>query len=100
MLDTKPSPNLVADHRLRVGIDFGTTFSGVAWVRPRRILRQINKPVLTVFTQTDSAKPGEVAIITDWPGVRSQLAQFVVCVLDRALESSGSWSRVSGYGRV
>lgn len=58
-----------ADRKLLVAVDFGTTFSGVAWAQTRRV-GPLPFPLLQMFLLT-APQPDVQTIIIQWPDVAS-----------------------------
>lgn len=70
-----------SNHRLRVAVDFGTTFSGVAWASFNLSIYLFYSIDILVpsgadsVAQTHSAQPEEVIVISTWPGVSKSSVQ-------------------------
>lgn len=61
-----------SNHRLRVAVDFGTTFSGASFNLSIYLFYSIDILVSSKadsVAQTHSAQPEEVIVISTWPGV-------------------------------
>lgn len=57
------------NHRLRVGVDFGTTHSAVAWASCYPINHRFWGVLIANDSQkTYTAKPEEIFTINQWPG--------------------------------
>ena len=56
-----------ADRKLLIAVDFGTTFSGVAWAQTRRVSHFLYKMCFGVCGLSQLQQPDVQSVIIQWP---------------------------------
>ncbi|KAH6604197.1 hypothetical protein Trco_007643 [Trichoderma cornu-damae] len=78
------------ERRIVVSIDFGTTFSGVAWAETTQVSPEANSPQ-RFHARAKASKPDVQHVLSDWPSVGSSQSSPKVPTELRKIASGWQW---------